>query len=178
MITGMSIVNLISLIVGKSKSIFGILSPIIGICFLIIGVVICKLKYNRLVKGVYSRFKEKRISEKAIYKQEYGIDSSDSEKSEEEEKSQISSENEEKLISLDSGSEDEDYQKKKKRNEDSDSEEGESEEDEEYNSDNESYEISDRISERISSFNTMREIGNYLYKSLYRNQIKKCYCWK
>ncbi|OUM67886.1 hypothetical protein PIROE2DRAFT_4565 [Piromyces sp. E2] len=157
MISGMSLINLISLLIGDSKPVFGIMFPIMGVLSFVCGIFICSISYKKKVKGIYRRFKEKRLSEKK--RNNGGDESSSSSEKSGEERSQFSTENDEKLISIDSEDEYNDKKNEKKGYNESE-EESESEEDDDYNSDKGSIVISDKISERITSFGSMHEILN------------------
>ncbi|ORX80699.1 hypothetical protein BCR32DRAFT_19087, partial [Anaeromyces robustus] len=105
------------------------------------------------------RYKAKRLEEKYRYNREHGITSSNDSASE----SQVSSENDnnEKLISVDSYDSSGNINNKKKHNKKQEVEESEeSEEEEDDSSHSGSLVISDRISERITSFGSLREIAN------------------
>eukprot|EP00833_Pecoramyces_ruminatium_P014217 jgi/Orpsp1_1/1188249/evm.model.d7180000063434.1 len=165
MITGMCFINIFSLLFGNGKSFFSIILLVVGILSLFVGVILCRQMYNRHIQGIYKRLKEKKINEKKMYNYENGIESSNgSDKSSEERSQSSSSENENNegnLISVDSGEDSEDGKNKKDKknmnNEESDSEE---DDDEEYDSDKDSFQLSDRISEKITSFGSLREIIN------------------
>jgi len=146
MILGTTFVNFFSLLFGRGKSFFGIISLIMGILSFIGGIFLNRYMFKKHIEGIYKRFKEKRINDKMIYDYEHGIENNSN--------SDGSSNN------SDNDSIDSSDKKKSKRNNKEDEEDEEEDDDDEYdsNSDKGSVVLTDRISERITSFSTIREI--------------------
>ncbi|OUM56570.1 hypothetical protein PIROE2DRAFT_18767 [Piromyces sp. E2] len=137
MLLGMSIVNLFSFSFGKGKSFFSIIVFIVGPCSFIIGLVLNKYRYKKHINAIYQRFKAKKIEDRNIYNYENGIKSSDSKASAEQYDSK------------------EDEESKDNPSNVSDDEEEESENDND-SVESDRVELSDRISERITSFSSIR----------------------
>jgi len=138
MILGMTIVDLFASVFGKGKSFFSIVLFVVGVCSFFGGIVLSRYTFKKHVEGIYKRFKDKKIEYKKKSRWEKGIDHSNSSVSEESQENEIESSNEEnKADELSSNSENE--------GEDSDS-------------DRNSMVLSDRISERITSFGSLDEI--------------------
>ncbi|ORX80701.1 hypothetical protein BCR32DRAFT_280338 [Anaeromyces robustus] len=159
MVLGMSIVDLFALLFGKGKSFFSIILPIIGVCSFVIGFLLSIYQYKKHIEAIYKRYKTKRLEEKYRYNRDHGITSSNDSENE----SQVSSENDhnEKLISVDSYDSSGNINNKKKHNKKQEVEESEeSEEDDDDSSHSGSFVLNDRISERITSFGSLREIVN------------------
>ncbi|OUM60062.1 hypothetical protein PIROE2DRAFT_63370 [Piromyces sp. E2] len=149
MILGTTIVDLFAYLFGKGKSFFSILLIIIGIIFFAGGFVLCRIKGRKSAEEIYRKFKAKKLEDKMVYNHIHGISDTESEESgsissdnsdSESEKEQVK---EEKLISVDS------YNSEEEDNDDDDK-------------DNHSIVISDKISERITSFGNMNEISNII----------------
>jgi len=163
MILGMTIIDLFALLFGNGKSFFSILAIIIGVCCFFLGNFLNRYRYKKHINEIYMRFKAKKMEDKNIYNRENGIESSSNKSSENESYSSEDENNEEKLISVDSYSSSENNNNNKsKKNKKKAEESEESEEEsgsEEYDSDSDvnSVVISDRISERITSFSTIQE---------------------
>ncbi len=149
-IPGMGIVNILAFIIGKGKSFFGIMLLVIGFLSFFIGAFLSMFCYKKHIEKIYQRFKAKKVENKIRYYRDKGVEHSvDSDNS--------SEENNSKLLSVDSYSDND----KKKDNEESESEYDDG------NSDSSGVVLSDRISERITSFGALREIGIimfYIYK--------------
>jgi len=151
MIIGTSIINLFSLCLGSDKSFFSILSLVFGIITFFVGFFLSKFKHNKHIEVIYKRFKEKKIEDKNIYKLEHGIEGS-------------STDSHSKLTHESSGS-DNDENSEESSDEVSDNKKDESENSDEEESDYDngsdvnSVVISDRVSERITSFSQMNEIS-------------------
>ncbi|ORX63808.1 hypothetical protein BCR32DRAFT_251421 [Anaeromyces robustus] len=159
MVLGMSIVDLFALLFGKGKSFFSIILPIVGVCSFVIGFLLSIYQYKKHIEAIYKRYKTKRLEEKYRYNRDHGITSSNDSENE----SQVSSENDhnEKLISVDSYDSSGNINNKKKHNKKQEVEESEeSEEEDDDSSHSGSFVLNDRISERITSFGSLREIVN------------------
>ena len=161
---GMSIVNLFAFIIGKGETFLGIMSLSVGFLSFFVGVFLSRYYYKKHTEEIYQRFKAKKIEDKIRYYRDNGIDHSAD--------SLQSSENDSKLISVDSYSESNNEYSKNKNNEHSSEGSESNESDEDGNSDSSSIVLTDRISERITSFGELREIGNYYFII---NKIKKLF---
>ena len=146
-IPGMGIINLLAFLIGKGKSFFGIMLLVVGFISFFIGAFLSMYFYKKHIEEIYQRFKVKKTEDRMRYYRDKGIEHDDG-------SSKSSEENDEKLISVDSYSESNNENDKRKNNEES-----ESDDDDDANSDNSGVAISDRISERITSFGSLREIG-------------------
>lgn len=167
MIFAMGIVNLISYIFGRDKAFFGILMLVIGSCSFFVGIFLCRYKYKNHVEEIYKRYKQKKTEDKIKYNRDNGIVSSngtsrsgdDYSKSSEEDENEN---NEDHLISVDSYSSSDNDNKKRIRKNDKDelnnSDQESEEEEEEYNSDNDSFQLNDRVSEKITAFSSIKDI--------------------
>jgi len=154
------IVDLFSYLFGHDKSFFGILLMVFSVISFFVGFFLCKYRFKKHIEGIYKRFKQKKIDDRIRYKRENGIQSSygslnNKSKEGDEEDS------EENLISIESYSSDEDNKndnkKSDKRGSDSEEDSEESEDDTENESVG-SVQLSDRVSEKISTFGEIRDI--------------------
>ncbi|OUM62568.1 hypothetical protein PIROE2DRAFT_61791 [Piromyces sp. E2] len=144
MTVGMCTVELIAFCIGSNSVVFTILIIVLGVCFFFIGIILNRMMYKKNIEGIYKRFKAKKIEDKKIYKYEKGIEGSET-----------SSENESGSNSSDGDSDDNNKNEKVISVE---SESEESEEDEGDSNSEKSFAISDRLSERITSFGSIHEI--------------------
>jgi len=155
MITGMGFIDILSLLFGKGKIIFGIMFLVIGICSFFLGIILCIKSYNIHIKNIYARFKEKKEFDIMVYKRDHGIEGSEESS---EERSYVSSNDGENQILFDSDNKLDDDLKQKNGKKESNYSDEEDSEDSEYDSDNNSVQIlNDKISERITSFSSIRE---------------------
>ncbi|ORX47806.1 hypothetical protein BCR36DRAFT_221789, partial [Piromyces finnis] len=153
MIIGMCTMNLIGFLFVRGKSFFIIIVIIVGVISFIFGILFNHYYHNRHIKAIYRRFKSKKIEDKKVYNYLHGVENS-VESSENEAKSLSSSEdenNEEKLISVDSAT-------SSSNSNNNDNEKAEEEDDDDDSSSERSFAISDKISERITAFSSIREI--------------------
>ncbi|KAG4090230.1 hypothetical protein H8356DRAFT_955145 [Neocallimastix lanati (nom. inval.)] len=155
MILGMTSIRFISLIFGKGKSIFSILLFITGAVCFVVGILLCHYCFKKHINFIYKSYKDKKMEDIALYNLENGITSSSNHSS----GSRSVNQSEEKLISFDSENSDE----TDTRNEISESEDTEDsgDSDEVSSNDSNSFAISDRVSERITSFSSLRDIGKF-----------------
>jgi len=154
MIVGMTVVEIFSYTLGNGKSFFSIILFVVGVIFFVLGFQMCRIQYRKQIEAVYKRFKAKKIEDKNYYKSKYGSsgsfgssskesnDASSSYDSEEEEKEE--EDKEDQLISVDSS--------------DSGEDDDNNDEDEDEDENDSDIEISDRISEKITSFENIIEI--------------------
>jgi len=160
MILGMTSIRFISLIFGKGKSIFSILLFITGAVCFVVGILLCHYCFKKHINFIYKSYKDKKMEDIALYNLENGITSSSNHSS----GSRSVNQSEEKLISFDSENSDEtdtsnaknNKKNNKRGNEISESEDTEDsgDSDEVSSNDSNSFAISDRVSERITSFSS------------------------
>jgi len=156
MVIGITFVNLFAIIFNKIKLIFGILMFIVAGISFFVGAGYCIFKYKKQTQNIYRRFKAKKIEDKIRYKYMKGIKN-------ETISSKSSNDNEDHLISVDSYNSDSEKEGSHEEGSHNNNEyDNDGNESSDY--DNESdYAISDRISERITSFGSLTEIGNFYF---------------
>jgi len=166
MIVFTSIVDLFSFLFGPKKIFFGITLMIVGVFSFFGGVALCWYRYNKQIEGIYKRFKQKKIEDKARYNRKKGISSESSESEDDNSRVSEDEDNESNLISIDSYDSDGKEKHKKKNKKESKNELNNEESDEEEyeydgsNSDGSNVQLNDRISERITAFGSIPDILN------------------
>jgi len=153
MITGTTIIDIIAFVSKNDQISFDIVLIIFGIISFFIGIGLYRHLYMKHINNIYKRFKAKKI-ERNLNKSFSELQSAS--------RSLNSSENEdnnEKLISFDSSNSDEE--------EDSEEENNKKDSDEENSSYYSEYDnnviLDDKITERITSFGSIREISKIIF---------------
>jgi len=157
MLTTLSLGNLIVILTGIKKSFIGIIIFAFSCLSFFIGIILNKYKFKKHIEAIYMRFRIKKIEDKHIENREKGINSS-LESSEPDEEVSKSSESDNDSESDGNG----DLENRDLIKIDSSSESNESDEDNENENrpdGSNSLIVSDRISEKITSFSSIREIS-------------------
>ncbi|ORX48390.1 hypothetical protein BCR36DRAFT_405014 [Piromyces finnis] len=159
MILGISIVDLFSMLYGNGRSFFSIISFVIGIISFFIGIFLSRYRYNKHIREIYMRFKAKKLEDKNVNNNgevSLSIESHESSNPDNEEKS-----NSEKSYS--ESNDDDDDNDEEEDDDEKDSSENSDEDDDNVdtsdNDDNSAF-VSDRISEKITSFSRIKDIVN------------------